>query len=78
MYWQNIIFVFIFSRYDVYPNRKCFGNFSSGFQQIGSRIASNQTHNLTFILFYFTSHSYIEYTFGAQLLMMLKLGLFGN
>jgi hypothetical protein len=57
----------------VYPNRNSFGDFSAGFQQNGGRVATNQTHNPTFILFYFTSHSYIEYTFGAQLLMVLKL-----
>jgi hypothetical protein len=53
MYWQIITFVFIFGRYDVYRNRNCCGNFSSGFQQFGSRVASNQTHNPTFTLFLF-------------------------
>jgi hypothetical protein len=41
-------------------------------------VTPNQTHNPTLILFYFTSDTYIEYTFVAQLLMVLKLGLFGK
>ena len=52
--------------------------FSADFQQNGGRVAPNQTHNPTSILFYLTSDSYIEYIFGAQLLMVLKLGLFGK
>ena len=77
MYRQSIRFLYIYDGHDVHPNRNSASDFlSADIQRNGGRVAPNQTHNPTFIFFYFTSNSYIEYTFVAQLLMALKLALF--